>query len=158
MMQRVRVFLSGRSAMVVILPKCPIAVSSRFLTPGIAWNTSAPFQNPTAVLLERSHAAKNSLVHEMGEAPLHSLFDLGASDVDQLSNVIEDRPGKVSGLFNVRVDARVHGIHENVPSADVRGGCRINRLPSGVAMQENPRAEVIGADENPFATLTLMLR
>jgi hypothetical protein len=47
----------------------------------------------------------------MGEAPLHSLFRLGASEVDQLSNVIENGLGKVSGLFDVRVDTRIRGIH-----------------------------------------------
>ena len=59
----------------------------------------------------------------MGEAPLHSLFDLGASRVDQFSNVIEDRLGKVSRLFDVRVDARVV---EFMACSFSRVGCRIN--------------------------------
>jgi hypothetical protein len=76
------------------------------------WNTSAPFpESNGAVVFERGHTAKNSLVHEMGEAPLHSLFDLGASEMGQLSNVTEDRLGKVSGLFDVPIDTRVTGIH-----------------------------------------------
>ncbi len=64
-----------------------------------------------AVRFEGRHAAQNSLVHEMREAPLYRLFHLRARRMDQPPKVVEDRFGEISGLGNIGVYSRIFFWH-----------------------------------------------
>ena len=49
-------------------------------------------------MLEGSHAAQNSFVHEMRHAPFHCFLNVRAGGMNQFSNVLQDWLGEVSDL------------------------------------------------------------
>lgn len=62
-----------------------------------------------AVVLERSHVTQDAVVREAGRSPSDGLVDLGRGGMHRFAQMAQYRPGKLSGILDVFVDARVTG-------------------------------------------------
>src|SRR6185295_1554516 len=84
-------------------------------------------ESERAVLLECRHTAEDSFVIEMRHAPLQRLDDFRAAGMNQFANVDKDWFGKVGGLGDVRINARVFRWHGRNVLREMRPG-QINFL------------------------------
>src|SRR5213075_2440745 len=72
-----------------------------------------PFPKPErAVVLEGSHAAQYSFVHEKRHAPFQCFLNVRAGGMNQFPNVLQDWLCEVSGLGNVGIYPRVLCSHK----------------------------------------------
>ena len=64
-----------------------------------------------AMCLERGHAAKHSVIHEVREAPFHRLFDIRTRRMNDLAKVRQYGLREYSRIPDVRIDTSVACSH-----------------------------------------------